>query len=44
MVLSCRFERGFYEKSDRLVKPIRDKPESPIPVPEKHLAFHPHAQ
>ena len=30
MVLSCRFEPGIYEKSDRLVKPIRDKPERPI--------------
>jgi hypothetical protein len=44
MVLSCRFEPGFYEKSDRLVKSIRDKPEWPILVPEKQSAFHPHAQ
>jgi hypothetical protein len=39
MVLSCRFEPGFYEKSDRLVKSIRDKPEWPIQVPEKRSAF-----
>jgi len=44
MVLSCRFEPRFYEQSDRLVKSIRDKPESPIPVPEMLSAFQPRAQ
>jgi hypothetical protein len=29
MVLFCRFEPGFYEKSDRLVKPIHHNRESP---------------
>jgi hypothetical protein len=39
MVLSYRLEPGFYEKSDRLVKSIRDKPEWPIQVPETPSAF-----
>jgi hypothetical protein len=41
MVLSCRFEPGFYRKSDLLVKTIRRKSESLIRVPETPSAFHP---
>src|SRR5678816_2554985 len=39
MVLSYRLEPGFYEKSDRLVKSIRDKPEWPIRVRETPSTF-----
>jgi hypothetical protein len=34
MVISCRLEARFYEKSDRLVKSVRDKPEWPLQVQE----------
>src|SRR5438876_12334023 len=33
-----------FEKSRQLGKTIRRKGESPIPVPQTHSAFHPHAQ
>jgi hypothetical protein len=39
MVLSYRLEPGFYEKSDRLVKSIRDKSEWPIQVQKRSQYF-----
>jgi hypothetical protein len=44
MVLSYRFEPGFYGKSDLLVKAIRRKRESPLQVLETQSAIPPRSQ
>ena len=43
-LIQIRLTTPSLEKSRQLVKPIRRKLESPIPVPETQSAFHPRAQ